>query len=136
MRIKTWNFRTTIYGVRSIAFLTSLSAHCALDAIPGHNDTDNDVTVFKAMMTFVLTTENVFSKELTNRARGEDVTGSEIENDKRAQISAEFRLAANSLRHIWRLQVIFGPNFWIFSVEYDCAEHHITSISQSGNDLI
>ena len=30
MRIKTWNFGTTIYGVRSIAFLTSLSAHCAL----------------------------------------------------------------------------------------------------------
>ena len=30
MRIKTWNSRTTIYGVRSIAFLTSLSAHCAL----------------------------------------------------------------------------------------------------------
>ena len=34
MRIKTWNFRTTIYGVRSIAFLTSLSAHCAL--VPNH----------------------------------------------------------------------------------------------------
>ena len=78
------------------------------------------------------------SKELTNRAEGggKDVTGSEIENDKRAQISAEFRLAANSLRHIWRLQVIFGLNFWIFSVEYDCAEHHITPISQSGNDLV
>ena len=96
------------------------------------------MSVVKAMMTFVLTTENVCSKELTNRAEGggKDVTGSEIENDKRAQISAEFRLAANSLRHIWRLQVIFGPNFWIFSVEYECAEHHITPISQSGNDLV
>ena len=30
MRIKTWNFRTTTYGVRSIAFPTTLSAHCAL----------------------------------------------------------------------------------------------------------
>ena len=31
MRIKTWNFRTTTYGVRSNAFLTTVSAHCALD---------------------------------------------------------------------------------------------------------
>ena len=31
MRLQTWNFRTTIYGVRSNAFLTSLSAHCALE---------------------------------------------------------------------------------------------------------
>ena len=30
MRIESWNFRTTTYGVRSIAFFTSLSAHCAL----------------------------------------------------------------------------------------------------------
>ena len=30
MRIKTWNFRTTTYGVRSIAFLTTVSAHCAM----------------------------------------------------------------------------------------------------------
>ena len=30
MWIKTWNFRTTTYGVRSNAFLTSLSAHCAV----------------------------------------------------------------------------------------------------------
>ena len=30
MRIKTWNFWTTTYEVRSNAFLTSLSAHCAL----------------------------------------------------------------------------------------------------------
>ena len=107
-----------------------------MNAIPGHNDTDNDVRVFKAMMTFVLTTENVFKRVDKQEGGGKDVTGSEIENDKRAQISAEFRLAANSLRHIWRLQVIFGLNFWTFSVEYDCAEHHITPISQSGNDLV
>ena len=30
MRIKTWNFRTTTHGVRSNAFLTTVSAHCAL----------------------------------------------------------------------------------------------------------
>ena len=32
MRIKTWNFRTTTHGVRSNAFLTTVSAHCAMGA--------------------------------------------------------------------------------------------------------
>ena len=41
MRIKTWNFRTTTYGVRSNAFLTSLSAHCA---VCGGRVDDNDAS--------------------------------------------------------------------------------------------
>ena len=47
---------------------------------------------------------------------------SEIEIDKRVQISAEFQVGANSLRHIWRVRVIFGLNFCLFwGVTYDCA---------------
>ena len=38
LRIKTWNFGTTTYGVRSNAFLTSLSAHCAMDESPKKNE--------------------------------------------------------------------------------------------------
>ena len=44
MRIKTWNFRTTTYGVRSIAFLTSVSAHCAVVYTLEYHEVTNSST--------------------------------------------------------------------------------------------